>query len=125
MTTAQVRHYRDLSAEYLRKARAHLDEGDLLQASEKGWGAAAVLLKAIAEESGWRHNHHRYLWHALQRLADESGDEEMRDRFSVANALHMNYYEDWLDAKTVARNLGAVERLVESLEQVDNFGGAP
>ena len=48
MTTLRTEHYSGISAEYLRKARSDLDEGDLLQASEKGWGAVAVALKACA-----------------------------------------------------------------------------
>ncbi len=117
MTTAQVRHYRDLSAEYLRKARTHLDEGDLPQASEKGWGAAAVLLKAAAEERGWRHNSHRALWRAVRSLADEIEDPEIRRRFDLAGDLHTNYYEDWLEAGEVAEYLGEIERLTRQLRQ--------
>lgn len=50
VTTARTNHYSDLSAGYLRKAHLHFDEGDFGQASEKGWGAAATALKAVAEE---------------------------------------------------------------------------
>lgn len=115
MTTEQAAHYRDLSAEYLRHARELLAEGDLAQASEKAWGAAAVLVKAAAEERGWRHEGHRELWRALHRLADESEDDEMRRQFGLAGALHTNYYEDWLDAKSVEQYLGEVEQLAAKL----------
>ncbi len=117
MTTAQVRHYRGLSAEYLRKARAHLDEGDLPQASEKGWGAAAVLVKAAAEQRGWRHNAHRHLWRAVRSLADEAGDPEVLRQFGLAEALHVNYYEDRLAAERVALYLDEIERLIQRLQQ--------
>ena len=116
MTTEQVIHYRDLSAEYLRHSRVLLAEGDLTQASEKGWGAASVLVKAAAGARGWRHEGHRQLWWALHQLADETGDEEMRRQFGLAGALHTNYYEAWLDAKSVAEYLGEVELLVGKLE---------
>ena len=117
MTTAQVRHYRGLSAEYLRKARAHLDEGDLPQASEKGWGAAAVLLKAAAEQRGWRHDSHRALWRTVRSLSDEAGGRQMLERFNRAGMLHVNYYEDALDVERVTAYLDEVERLTRQLRQ--------
>lgn len=116
MTTEQVVHYRDISAEYLEHAHELLAEGDLKQSSEKAWGAAAVLVKAVAEERGWRHEAHRDLWRALHRLADETEDEAMRRQFGLAGALHTNYYEDWLDAKSVELYVGEVERLVNKLD---------
>ena len=75
MTTARATHYNDLSGEYLRKARAHLAEGDLTQASEKGWGAAAVAVKAIAEARELDHTGHRELWRVVRLLVRETGDK--------------------------------------------------
>lgn len=118
MTTEQVIHYRDMSTEYLSHARSLLAEGDLKQASEKAWGAVAVLVKAAAEERGWRHEGHRELWRALYRLADEAEDEEMRRQFGLAGALRTNYYEDWLDAKSVEQYLSEVEQLTAKLDDL-------
>ena len=42
----------DTANEFLSKARLHLAEDDLLQASEKSWGAAARMVKAVAEHQG-------------------------------------------------------------------------
>ncbi len=117
MTNAQVRHYRDLSAEYLRKARAHLAEGDLPQASEKGWGAAAVLVKAAAEQRGWRHDSHRALWRAVRSLADETGDRQLLGQFNRAETLHANYYENSLETELVTAYLDEVERLTQQLRR--------
>ncbi len=115
MTTAQTDHYNNLSAEYLRKARIHLSEGDLPQASEKGWGAAAVAVKAAAETRGLRHNGHREIWQAVERLANETGDKELRAQFGLAGALHTNFYEAWLSAEMVEDYLSQVEQLVGKL----------
>ena len=41
-------YHTDTANEFLIKARAHLAEGDLLQASEKAWGATARMVKAVA-----------------------------------------------------------------------------
>lgn len=104
-----------MSAEYLDHARSLLADGDLKQASEKAWGAVAVLVKAAAESRGWRHESHRHLWQALGRLEDETGDEMMREQFGLAGELHTNYYEEWLDEETVTRYMTAVELLVVKL----------
>ena len=53
MTTQQ---YQQASEHFLAQARQELADGDLPQASEKGWGATAQILKAIAERRGWEHN---------------------------------------------------------------------
>ena len=47
--------YRDQSRAYLEQANEELARDDLLQASEKGWGAASQIVKAVAEERGWEH----------------------------------------------------------------------
>ena len=111
-------HCRELSAEYLRHARELLAEGHLTQASEKGWGAASVLVKAAAESRGWRHNGHRELWQALAQLADETEDAEMRRQFGLAGAHHTSYYEAWLDEKSADQYLSEVEQLLGKLAEV-------
>ncbi len=117
MTTARTDHYSDLSTDYLYKARLHFGEGDLGQASEKGWGAAGTALKAVAEERGWDHHRHWQLHRCLRGLMDESGDEELSELFGHAEKLHANFYEQFMPAHEVERYLGHVDRLVAKLNQ--------
>ena len=42
--------YRDQSRAYLEQANEELARDDLRQASEKGWGAASQIVKAVASE---------------------------------------------------------------------------
>ena len=51
----------------------------------------------------------------MHRLADEAEDVEMRRQFGLSGALHTNYYEDWLDAKSVEQYLGDVDQLAAKL----------
>ena len=44
--------YREQSRIFLSEASEELVKGDLQQASEKGWGAASQMVKAIAQERG-------------------------------------------------------------------------
>ena len=49
---AAVEDYRQQAHVFLEKARQYLLEDDLHQASEKGWGAAAWMAKAVAVNQG-------------------------------------------------------------------------
>ncbi len=109
-------YHTETAAAFLLKARVYLDEGDLLQASEKGWGAAARMIKAVAEERGWPHTSHGDLHRAVDRLAGELADEELKRLFHSAGALHRNFYEGWMPEETVARGLRAVESFVHRLD---------
>ena len=102
--------------DFLERAQAYLAEGDLLQASEKGWGAAAQMVKAVAEARGWRHQDHRSLYDTVNRLASEAGDINISTGFNAAGALHTNFYEGWLPRETVEFCLTQVAELVDKLE---------
>ena len=58
----------------LEHAEERLQEGDLIQASEKGWGAVAHYLKAVAKQRGWRNESHRDFFYIKDRLANETED---------------------------------------------------
>ena len=112
MTTRQ---YQQASAQFLAQARQELADGDLPQASEKGWGATAQILKAIAERRGWEHNRHRHYHRIISRLRAETGDGNIRRLFGVANLLHENFYENDMETDDVADGLNDVEALTDKL----------
>lgn len=118
--TTKVRYYNSIGRDFLAKARRYLAEDDLLQASEKGWGAAAQMVKCIAEARGWSHEGHRQLWSAVNRLVEETGDPEMRTAFGLAGVLHTNFYEGWLPRENVEHYLAQVEELVLNLENLSS-----
>ena len=113
MTTLE---YRSASRTLLAQARAELAAGDLRQASEKGWGAAAQMIKAVAQERGWPHDSHRALFRAVSRLRGETGDSNIAGLFGLAHNLHVNFYENWEEARYVVDSLDDVERFLELLE---------
>ncbi len=114
---SQQGKYPTAGRELLAKARLELAQGDLRQASEKGWGAAAQMVKAVAEQRGWPHNGHALLFQVIRRLVEETGDEQIDRLFQVANSLHSNFYENWLPAGSVGSSIEGVGELVEKLEQ--------
>ena len=69
----------------MRQAREELDKNDLLQASEKGWGAAAQGIKAVAQRKRWPHYEHNHLREVIGRLVEESRDAELMTCFDAAS----------------------------------------
>ena len=114
----RIEYHTATSRDFMAKAPVYLAADDLVQASEKGWGAAAQMVKAAAEKRGWDHGGHRQLWQAVNRLVDETGDEGIRDVFVDASSLHVNFYEGTLSRNTVTAYLIRVAELVEKLDRL-------
>jgi hypothetical protein len=110
--------YREASRQLLAQGLEELARGDTRQASEKGWGAAAQMLKAIAERRGWEHKRHVALGRVVGRLADETGDVEVRRLYRVASDLHTNFYEDLDEYDHVAAGLDDIQLLLDKLERL-------
>ena len=114
--TTRAEYHTTTARRFLAEAHDYLAADDLLQASEKGWGAAAQAVKSVAEARGWPHNGHRQLFTIIGRLVAETGDEDLRIAFGLAGALHTNVYEGWLDREAIEAHISQVAGLVEKLE---------
>jgi len=108
--------YHEASLLLLTQAESELAQGDVRQASEKAWGAAAQIVKAVAQQRGWPHQSHASLYCVVGQLTAETHDEDIRRFFGIANALHTNFYEDWLTDGMVARGIDDVRELISRLE---------
>ena len=116
MTTAE--EYRTASATLFDQAMSELDAGDLRQASEKLWGAAAQALKSLAERRDWRHGSHAHFFRIMARLESETEDAGLMLQFDAANQLHINFYENWLDEEQIRRRAEHVHRFVDHLARI-------
>ena len=76
----------------LNQAELQFAAGELIQASAKFWGAAALAVAAVATERGWRCDNDRDVSDAVMRLADEYDDTLLHSEFIAAENLHMNMY---------------------------------
>lgn len=108
--------YQQAAWELLEQGMNELAARDVRQASEKGWGAASQMVKAIAETRGWQHRSHVALFSAIDRIASETGQPEIRRLFDVASSLHVNFYENWKSAENVHGGLEDVRHLLELLQ---------
>ena len=117
MTTSESK-YSSMSREYMDRAEDYLRQGDLKQASEKSWGAAACALKSIAEVRNWNHQSHSLLFDISSQIADEQEIPELRDMFMEANSMHQNFYENWMPEEVVQQGVGRIKQFLTELEAV-------
>ena len=108
----------ELSRWCLQQAEDYLRSGNNIQASEKGWGAAAQALKAIAEERGWNHRGHTLIVDVAQQLSDEQNRPDIVALFGFGQLLHVNFYEDALATDTIRIYLDQVKTLLPELESI-------
>ncbi len=99
-------------------AELEWDKGDLLQASEKSWGAVGQYLKALATEYGLKHTDHSEFRQVAQQLARQTGKTEISDLFDTAESLHSNFYEAHMDEDTVRSRMDKMRRYVAILKEV-------
>ncbi len=110
------------AVEYIRAAKSLLEEsreelrrGNVRQAAEKLWGAAALAVKAYAYwRDGRRLSSHGELWEYKRRLEDELG-EWVGDAWAHASTMHICFYEGWCGKRDVATAHKRVKKLVEEL----------
>ena len=115
---AAVEDYRQQSRYFLEKSREYLAEDDLHQASEKGWGAAAWMAKAVAERQGWQYQKHDEFFDVMYRAERAIGERDIATLTAVANTLHGYFYrrKRFLHADDISRHLDRMEVLLDLLE---------
>ncbi len=113
-----VADYRDQSREFLVKSREYLASGDLHQAAEKGWGAAAWMAKAVAEARGWEYTKHDEFFTVMYQAQDAIGDDRLRGLTAVANTMHGFFYtrKRFLRPEIIESNISDVEILLDILQ---------
>ena len=85
--------YEEISRYLLQQAQVELDQGDILQASDKVWGATAHAVKAVCQRMGWNHHAHNHIRAAATYVASEFGRDDLVSAYGYLDALHTNYYE--------------------------------
>ena len=104
-----------LCEKYIGEAEEYLEKRDYIQASEKAWGAASQIVKALAAREGRELGSHASLWEYMDELAERLGDKELRYLWSRANNLHQNFYENWMPSREVELAVNDVKMLIDKL----------
>ena len=114
--------------DFLVKSDNYFAEGDVLQGSEKLWGAAAHAVMAMAQERGWDYGSHYHLVQTVERVAEERNEEILVPQFGVAQKFHANFYHNFMedfqlevDRPVVHRFVGRILSLIDEMpEQTAN-----
>ena len=121
-----VEDYRQQARRFQVKSREYLAEDELHQASEKGWGTAAWMTKAIALAYGWeyeKHDQFNVVLDNIRRMLNNNRILELRD---TAGGLHRNFYirRRFLDAVDIGLGLDRMDELLDLLEPLLENGPA-
>ena len=118
----EIADYESQAREFLSNSRDFLAVGNLHQASEKGWGAAAHMAKAVATAQGWQYETHADFSEVMYQASQLAGNPRIQELRSIANELHHNYYrrKRHLNAGAIGAD---VERIAELLEVLHPLTG--
>ena len=109
----RAREYAEAARELLEQARRELEKGNVRQAAEKAWGAAALAVKAYAYWKEQRRlSSHGELWEYARRIKRELGSW-VSDAWAQAISMHICFYEGWCTAEDVEEALKRIEKLVK------------
>ena len=111
----ESQRHAEISRDFLVKARSELDKGDLLQASNKAWGAAAHAIKAVAEKRRWFSEADWKLSRAALIIADELDDPNILRCYHTVRDAHFNFYQHLYDARDVEQAIDAAADIVAML----------
>ncbi|TLX98606.1 MAG: hypothetical protein E6K96_00120 [Thaumarchaeota archaeon] len=111
--------YERLNGKYLKEAQRLISKRDYTQASEKLWGTAAEMVKAVAARKGIELGTHPSLWDFVSQLDKEHPELMLKKDFSYAGNLHQNFYEDWLGRDYIEEGLAIMKSFVEKLRSFD------
>ena len=118
MVTAE--QHRKISAQFLDHAEDEFRKGDLLQASEKAWGAVSHYVNFVARQRGWPVGSHRHLIENANELikGDPANAEYRRRLVRSVEALHANFYHGFLDEDSVRDGIEDARNLITALESL-------
>ena len=117
MATPIVDDHLELAGGFLERSKSYLAEGDLHQASEKGWGAASHIIKAVAAANNWQYESHDEFESVVVNASQRYRQPSLLGFSRSAEALHRNYYKRTLllNANVIRNDIQDVERMVTIL----------
>ena len=115
---AEIENHLETSERLLNHAYEQFEANDLVQASEKAWGAVAHYLKSEAKFRGWANSSHYDLSDIVRDLAYVTNDaSRIEELYDGVNKLHINFYEDQLEDWEVVDGIDFARELISMLER--------
>ena len=110
-----VQEHIQTAQDFLEAADREFESGDILQGSEKMWGAASHAVMAVSQRRGWPHGSHNAMRIAVRRLSEEREDPFLRAAFGVAEKFHANFYHGFMEGEEREESITSVRLLVSRL----------
>ena len=111
----QTQEHAQTAIDFLEAADREFASGDVLQGSEKLWGAARHAVMMAAQQRGWPYSKHGAVREAVNRIADEHNDEFLKAGFSVAEGFHANFYHGFKEDDSIEQDRPLVRRFIERI----------
>ena len=83
--------------QFLEHSDREFEAGDIMQGSEKLWGAASHAVTAIAKQRGWAFSKYNHRRNAVRRLAEEYNEPLLTAGYALALTFHANFYHDTME----------------------------
>ena len=117
--TPTVEYHAERSWHFLELVDDEVARGELEEASNKVWGAAAHAIKAVAERREWPHGAHRDLEEVVMRLVDDEGAPPiLYTYYTSANWFHSRFYGGPPDERMIRHGKGQIADFIRLLESV-------
>ena len=116
LTTEHV----ETAQKFLNDADREYDAGDILQASEKLWGAASHVVIAEMKRRGMEAKTHRSMVQAVERIAAEQDEPEIAAGFTVARYFHSNFYNGTMEDYEFELDRPKVHRFVSRMLELSD-----
>lgn len=114
-TETPARKHTRLAQKLLDNAGREIAAGELVQGSEKLWGATSQALKAYCASRGMPHAKYSQRRQAALQLATEQDDASVRLAFNLALSCHANFYNDWMEQEDLETCLPDIRDLVSKI----------
>lgn len=114
-----VAYHRERSWHFLDLVADELARGELEEASNKVWGAAAHAVKAAAAGRGWPHHAHALLEETVYRLIREAGaPEHIIGQYYLASHYQQRFYGGPPPAAGIRYGRDTIAEFVRTLENL-------
>ena len=118
-TTDTIAYHRERSHHFLDLVDDELARGELEEASNKVWGAAAHAIKAVAERRGWEHHARTLLEEAVDRLIEEeNAPPHLAGQYMMASAYHQRFYGGPPSALKIRAGKDLIFEFIQTLENL-------
>lgn len=113
-----VEQHRETALAFLEASDREFDAGDVLQASEKLWGAFSHAVTAVSKQRGWDCGTHRQLINSARQLVAEDGPSyhypgDLAVAIAEARHFHNNFYNGSLEDYEIEHGRPLVRDFIE------------